>query len=219
MKWIRALFIAGIAGVAGRADAVSGPGHTTIQRYAWGTVYHDHALGTYHLEPTIDGFRFTSDEGEVRIQSAHVTGLKFTCGEDVLTLDQDGPDLTLQGPCGRWTLRTLNGQTTLASTHPRDQVVFNRSANTFTISGTKGTVTVSTDFDRMRIESPQGRASVTTAMGSRTVTGTALDQIDYLGRGVFITFHGTGIFVDVARVFPMPEVAEWIEWKPIVPGT
>ncbi len=58
--------------------------------------------------------------------------------------------------------------------------------------------------------------SANPALGDRTFSGLPVDQIPYLGRGVYISFHGVGILIDVARLFPMPEVAEWNEWKPVL---
>ena len=52
--------------------------------------------------------------------------------------------------------------------------------------------------------------------GNRTFAGPALDKIPYLGHGIFIPFHGVGIFVDLLKLFPMPEVAEWTEWKAVL---
>ena len=46
----------------------------------------------------------------------------------------------------------------------------------------------------------------------------AMNQYPYIGRGLFISFHEIGIFVDMPKLFPIPEVAEWIEWKAIVLG-
>jgi hypothetical protein len=215
--WILSLLLLGSAWC--RADGVSGPGRTTIQHFAWGSFYHEHTgVGAYDLATTRDGFRFTSDRGEVTIRVTGVNGYRFECGKDHLNLEQNLRDLKIHGAGGSWTLVSRNGTTTLAATVPRDTVVFSRNANTFTVKGAKGQVTVTSQFEKLRIESPLGTATVTSGSGHRTVAGIDPGRIPYLGRGLFIPFHGVGIFIDMAVVFPMPEVAEWAEWRPIELG-
>jgi len=198
-------------------DAVSGPDRSTIQGFPWGSIYYEPgSAGAYQLDPTSEGFRFHSNQGDVTISRTNVNGYRLGCGQDALTITQNMADLEIRGPDRSWTVRSRNGQCTLACSSPRDTVVFDRNANTFNIKGGKGLVTGTTQFEKLQIKSPLGTSTVTTAFGQRTFSGVPLDQIPYLGRGLFIPFHGVGVFVDMARLFPIPEVAEWVEWKAIV---
>jgi len=152
----------------------------------------------------------------VIIQGTEVNGYRLTWGREFLTISQSGMDLDIRGQDKNWILRSQSGRYTLISSSPKDTLVFDRNANTFNIKGVKGLVTVTTEFQTLRIKSPLGTTTIISDIGKRTLSGIALGQIPYLGRGLYIPFHGVGIFIDMARVFPMPEVAEWIEWKPIL---
>jgi len=219
MKAISILFALLSATTWSLADNVSGPGCSTIQRFPWGSIYYEHnGNGPYQLDPIWDGFRFKSNQGQVTIEVVHVNGYRLSCGQEVLTLGQNLLNLDIQKQEQRWTLHAMNGNFTLESSFPRDTLVFTRNANTFTVKGGQGTVTGTTQFEKLNINSPLGTSTITTNMGHRTVSGVALDQIPYLGRGLYIPFHGVGIFIDMMKMFPMPEIAEWIEWKPIVLG-
>ncbi len=198
-------------------DDVSGPNRSTIQSFSWGSLYYEPGLlGPYQFETTNGGFRLNSKQGEVSIQGTEVNGYQLTWGKDILTISQNGVDLDIRGKDKAWTLRSLNGSYTLVSSSPKDTLVFERNANTFSIKGAKGLVTATLDFQTLRIKSPLGTATLINDIGKRTLSGIGLDQIPYLGRGLFIPFHGVGIFIDIARLFPMQEVAEWVEWKPIL---
>jgi len=197
-------------------DEVSGPGRTTIQQFAWGTFYYEtDGTGPFQFDPSTGGFRFRSGEGEVVAQTTGVNGYRFSCGTDLLTLAQNVMDVDIQGPGRRWTLNCRVSQCTLATSDPPDRVTYTRSANSFTIQGSRGSVAGRSNFGNLTITSPLGTSTVTTAMGQNTASGVAIQLIPYLGRGLFIPFHGVGIFIDMARVFPMPEVEAWVEWKPV----
>jgi len=201
------------------ADHGSGPNRSTIRKYSWGSLYYESgSMGPTQLEPTNDGYRFTSNQGEVAITTVDVSDCRLTWGKESLTIHANFSDLDIQGQDKSWTLRLKNGQCTLVSSAPKDTLVFDRTASTnaFSIKGAKGLVSVTKEFQTLRIQSPAGTTTVVTDFGKRTISGIAPDQVPYLGRGLFISFHGVGIFVDIARIFPMPEVAEWIEWKPIL---
>ncbi len=199
------------------ADEVSGPYRTTIKAYSWGSLYYEPAqLGECQLEPTYDGFRFTSSEGEVVIRGSEFAGYQLRSGSDALTIRQNMGDLEVRGPNVNYTFRTFQGRLVLTSQSPRDTLQFDRGINAFSISGAKGKVSVSTSYGNLRIESPLGTSTVTNAYGKLTFTGPALGRIPYLGRGLFIPFHGVGVFLDVTRPFPMPEIGGWLEWKPVL---
>jgi hypothetical protein len=199
------------------ADDISGPYRTTIKAYTWGSVYYDPAqLGECQLEPTHDGFRFTSAEGEVVIRGNDFTGFQIRSADDVLTIRQNMGDLEVRGPNVGYTFRTFQGRLVLTSQAPKDTLQFDRGINAFSISGAKGKVSVSTSYGNLRIDSPLGTTTVTNAYGKLTFTGPALGRIPYLGRGIFIPFHGVGVFLDVTRQFPMPEIGGWLEWRPVL---
>lgn len=203
----------------GLCDSTSGPHRSTIKPLPWGSLYFEPSqLGACQLEPNLDGFKFTSNQGEVLIKGIDVNGFRITWGKEVININLINGDLVISGQDKTWTLRSVNERVTLTSTSPKETVVFNRSANTFTITGVKGTVTLTADLaiGGFRIQSPLGITTSTNQYGKRTFTGPALDQIPYLGRGLFIPFHGIGIFVDITARFPMPEVSEWLEWKAIL---
>ena len=198
-------------------DDASGPNRTTIQRFAWGTIYYDSGvIGPFQFESNSDGFRLRSNQGEVKIQGTEVNGFRLLWEKESMTISQNGMDIDIRGQDKAWTLRSQNGRYTLTSSSPRDSVVFDRNANSFSITGSKGLVTVTTEFQTLHIKSPLGTTTIISEVGKRTLSGIALGQIPYLGRGVFIPFHGAGILIDTAKVFPMQEVGEWIEWKPIL---
>ncbi len=199
------------------ADDTSGPNRSTIQKFAWGSLYFEpRSIGPFQLESNNDGFRLRSNQGEVSIQGSEVNGYRLTWGKEFLTISQSGGELDIRGQDKAWTLRSQNGRYTLISSAPRDTLVFERSGNTFSIKGSKGLVTATKEFQTLHIKSPLGNTTITNDIGKRTMSGIALGQIPYLGRGLYIPFHGVGIFIDIERQFPMQEVAEWVEWKPIL---
>ena len=199
------------------ADDISGPNRWTFQRLSWGTLYYEPgSIGPFQFETTTDGFRLKSNQGEVTIKTTEVNGYRLTWGKEILTISQSGGDLDIQGQGRSLSLRSQNGRCTLTSSSPKDTLVFERNANTFTIKGAKGQMTATTEFQKLHITSPMGTTTIVSEVGKRTLTGVGLGQIPYLGRGFYIPFHGVGIFIDMAKVFPMQEVGEWIEWKPIL---
>ncbi len=201
----------------GFGDNASGPFRTTIKALSWGTFYFEPGeLGECRLEPTFDGFRFTSSEGEVQIRGNDFTGYQVRAGSEVLTVRQNMGDLEVRGPNLSFTIRTLQGRMVLTSLSPKDTLQFDRGINTFTIAGAKGKVTATTSYGNLRIDSPLGISTVTNEYGRLTFKGPALGRIPYLGRGIFIPFHGIGVFLDIAKAFPMPEVDSWVEWKPVL---
>jgi len=199
-----------------RADGVSGPGRTTLVKLSWGSLYYDHdASSPYKVEPTSEGFRFRSGKGEVTIRTTGINSYRFTWEKEVLTVDQDYQDVTIRSGDRRWTVRCGAGTIVLAASVPPETRVYSRNANAFSIKGPQGEITGTTQFEKLTLNSPLGTTVVTTYLGQRGVTGVPVDRIPYLGRGLYIPFHGVGVFIDMARLFPLPEVAEWIEWKPI----
>jgi len=198
-------------------DDISGPNRWTFQRLPWGTLYYEPgSIGPFQFETTTDGFRLRSNQGEVTIQGTEANGYRLTWGKELLTISHNGGDLDLRIKDRTLTLRSQNGRCTLASSSPKDTLVFERSANTFSIKGAKGQMTATAEFQKLSITSPPGTTTIISEVGKRTLSGIGLDQIPYLGRGFYIPFHGVGIFIDMAKVFPMQEVGEWIEWKPIL---
>ena len=220
MKAALALILLAGGTLWGRGDALSGPSRTTIQNLSWGTIYFDASrLGACEMKPTLDGFQLTSNQGRVVIKGSEADGFRLSCGPDSLTLLplNGGGGIEIQGKDRSWSLRSMNGDLTLISSKPKDTLVFKRSGNSFSIKGSKGLVTVTSESGNLlSIRSPLGVTTVTNYLGERSFTGPALDQIPYLGRGLFIPFHGAGLFIDVTRVFPMPEFSEWVDWKPIL---
>ncbi len=198
-------------------DDTSGPNRSTIQSFSWGSLYFEPRLiGPFQFKSINDGFWFKSNQGEVSILGTEANGYRLTWEKEFLTISQSGGDLDIRGKDKSWTLRSQNGQYTLTSSSPRDTLVFERSGNTFSIKGTKGLVAATKEFETIRIKSPLGTTTIINDIGKRTMSGIAVDQIPYLGRGLYIPFHGVGIFIDIERQFPMQEVAEWVEWKPIL---
>lgn len=219
MKAAVALMLLASGSLWARGDTLSGPSRSTIQDLSWGTIYFEPGkLGACELKPTLDGFQLTSNLGQVVIKGSEANGFSLSCGSESLTLNpvNGGGGIEIHGQGKRWSLRTVNGTVTLASSAPRDTLVFKRNANTFSIEGSKGTVTVTSEAGDLRIQSPLGVTTITNRYGTRTFSGPVFDKIPYLGRGLFIPFHGVGLFIDVARVFPMNEVAEWTDWKPLL---
>lgn len=200
-------------------DDVSGQGRATIQLFPWGSLYYDqNGADSFQFEPTSSGFRFRSGAGEVVIQTTGVNGFRFSCGTDLMTLAQDMLNIDVQGQGRTWTLTCSNGNCTLVTSNPPDRVTYTRNANAFNIKGSQGEVSGKTNFGNATITSPLGTSTVTTNLGQRTASGVAIQRIPYLGRGFYIPFHGVGVFIDLGKVFPMPEVADYVEWKPIVLG-
>jgi hypothetical protein len=216
---VKALFLACclLGGHPCPADETSGPDRSTIQSFPWGSVYYElSGPGPQRLSSTGNGFRFSSGLGEVGIETLDLNSYRLTCGADFLTISQDDSGLDIHSLDQSWTLRAQEGQCILSSTHPRDTLVFRRNSGKFTINGAKGRVTVGGSAETLSILSPLGRTTVIQRGSRRSIAGAAIEQIPYLGRGLYIPFHGVGVLIDVAKLFPMPEVAEWAGWKPIL---
>ncbi len=199
------------------ADDISGPNRSTIRKAPWGSFFYDPvATGPHQLEVAVEEVRLKSRAGEVKITGSDINGYRFSSGGDVLTVNSSNSDLEIRWKEKVWTWRTTSTGCTLESNAPKDRIQFERSANTFSIKGALGYVTVTSNPGTLSIKSSAGNATITNYLGSRTYSGVNLDQIPYLGRGVFISFHGVGILLDVTTRFPMAEVSEWNEWKPVI---
>lgn len=206
-----------IGGFGCWADEVSGPRHTTIKRTSWGSIFYDPvSLGPHKYESTLEDIRIKSSHGEVRVLGSDNSGYRLICGDDLLTIKSNFSDVDIRWKEKSWNLKLKNSRFTLAMNAPKDTVVFERNANNFTIKGEKGFVTVNAAPGEVSIKSSAGNATLTNYLGSRSFSGVALDQVPYFGRGIFISFHGVGVLLDMIKIFPISEVAEWIEWKPLV---
>jgi hypothetical protein len=205
------------ASLRGTCDGISGPDRSTLQNFSWGSFYFELSkVKAYQFESSLDGFRFTSDQGEVTMRGSEANGCRLTWGPETLSINSHNGDLEIRLRDKVWGLRSVNGNVTLTSASPADTVVFDRQANTFTIRGSKGKVEAVTEFNDLRVTSPLGTTMVTREYNKIIFAGPPLDRVPYVGRGIFIPFHGIGVFVDLARRFPMPELATWVEWKPIL---
>ncbi|HJW32652.1 MAG TPA: hypothetical protein VJ505_04720 [Holophagaceae bacterium] len=213
-----AIVVLALLGTAGCwADDISGPNRSTIRKAPWGSIFYDPvATGPHQLEVAVEEVRIKSRAGEVKITGSDINGYRLSAGGDVLTIRSSNSDLEIRWKEKVWTWRTSSAGCTLECNAPKDRIQFERSANTFTIKGASGWVSVGTNPSTVTIKSSAGNATITNYLGSRTYSGLSLDQIPYLGRGVFISFHGVGILIDVTIRFPMAEVSEWNEWKPVI---
>lgn len=214
MKILATTFVLLATALPGFADDISGPGRTTLMSTRWGSIYYTSGTqGPQQVEPRIEGIRLRFAEGEVKVQGSDADGYRLLAGNEVMTIRLNFGDLDIRWGDRAWTVRSMNGRITLTSSDPKDTVVFDRDGNRFTLKGDRGTVSVHTNFGTLTVKSPVGDAVVADNGGTRTFSGVAMERIPYLGRGLFISFHGVGVFVDMAKFFPMPEVAEWSEWK------
>jgi hypothetical protein len=218
VKTMKSIVFALLLGcTSGHADDVSGPNRTTIQGFPWGSIYYEPGVvWANELESTNNGFKFRSKFGEVEIKTTNANSYRLTWGQESLTINQNIGDLEIREKGKIWTLRMQNGRCTLTCSSPRESLVFDRTLESFSVTGNQGRVSVSREMGTLSITSPVGTAKVVTDTGKRTISGVPIDQIPYLGRGLFIPFHGVGIFIDVTKQFPMREVVEWVEWKPLL---
>jgi hypothetical protein len=218
MTGIRGLLLLACLPLAAARDLDSGPFRTTIQSFTWGTLFYEPRAGApVQLERTAAGFRFSSGQGQVQITGSEYNGLRLAWEKESLTITHlngiRGIEVRDRGQV--WTLSVWFGALTLAPPERKDTVVYERNGNVFTIKGPRGTVTVSTQWGDVRVQSPLGTTTILGQPGRRSFAGPALEDIPYLGRGLFLSFHGVGVFLDVTRYFPMPELVEWLEWTPL----
>ncbi|HJV22307.1 MAG TPA: hypothetical protein VJ570_06410 [Holophagaceae bacterium] len=205
------------AGAALGADELSGPNHITIRRTPWGNFFYDPvATGPHQIEVTLDDFRIKSHLGEVRLLGSDLNGYRLVCGADVLTVRSTATDLDIRWQDKVWTWRSLNGTLTLTTSAPKDTLTFEWGIGTFTIKGTQGSLTVTSTPGTTSIRSSAGNLTITSYLQNRTFSGIGLAQLPYFGRAVYISFHGVGLMLDVVRTFPMPELSEWYDWRPIL---
>jgi hypothetical protein len=173
-------------------------------------------MGTHKYEYKLDDILIKSRFGEVRIIGSENSGYRLRAGFDELTIASTFSGFQIRWNKKSWSLEVLNARYTLSSNSPTDVIVFERDGNNFTIKGTNGFVSVNTQPGVLSIISSAGNGTITNYMGSRSFSGIAIDQIPYLGRGIYISFHGVGLLIDMLKLFPRPEMSEWIEWKPLV---
>ena len=204
-------------GPRGVADERSGPNRTTLLSFPWGSLCYESSPGLpVQLTSIGNGFRITTPQGPVAIETTDPDTFRFTWGDDYLTVHQDGTTLELRGRDQAWTLRSQTGRWFLTSSNPPDHLVFSRTRQTFTIQGAQGRVTVHGPAEQLHIASPPGRTWAVVRNGQAALAGVPLAQVPYLGRGVYIPFHGAGVYINVAQQFPMPELDEWLGWQPIL---
>ena len=199
------------------ADNLSGPNHVTLRRTPWGSLFYNPiAAGPHKVESRVNEITIRTVRGEVKVVGSEFNDYRLSCGNDLLTIKHSAPNLEIRWQEKFWKVSSLHSRLTLASNAPPDLVEFERNANTFTIKGALGLVTVNSNLGTLFIKGPAGVFSVITNTDGRTFSGVPFDRIPYLGRGVFISFHGIGILIDIVRMFPMAEVSEWINWEPVI---
>jgi hypothetical protein len=202
-----------------QADDRSGPGRTTLQTFAWGTVFYDKAsVGSFRWESTHGGLRFSSSQGEVRMDGSSASGLTLRWGKESLTLEERNGDVVIRTAQGDWSLKTNAGGLTIQGPGSR-RITFERNIHAFTIVGPLGTVRGETQFGNLKLSGPGGTATLSNDNGVHRFNGPNPSTFPYLGRGLSFPFHGLGLFIELSHFFPIPEVADWVEWKPVVePG-
>jgi hypothetical protein len=199
------------------ADDFSGPNHTTIKRGPWGCIFYDPmAWGPHDYEYKLDDIRIKSNSREVRLIGSEISGYKLRSGKDELTINSTNFGFEIRWHEKTWTIRNYNSQYTLISNSPKDRIVFERNANSFSIKGMNGFSSVNSNPWLLSIKSSAGDASIKKYLSDRSFSGIPIDQLPYFGRGVYISFHGVGILIDMLKLFPRSEVSEWIEWKPLI---
>lgn len=219
MNRLAALLFSACMILSAQDEDASGPGRTTLQTWSWGTVYYEPAsLGACTVTRTPDGLRFVSGQGQVTISGSDAMGLTLAWGDQKLTVKSlsAAGGVAVRSGAEAWTLAIRNGDLTLTSSAPADTVSFSRGVNTFTIQGGLGTVKGTSKLGDVTIVSPLGTTAIVNRMGSLTFSGPPLAQVPYLGRGLFLPFHGVGVFLDLGRFFPLPEVAQWVRWRPVL---
>lgn len=201
------------------SDAMVSPWQekSIIQSASWGLLYYDPSTeGACQLESKVNGFKLTSNKGEVLIEGNEIQGYKLSCGKETIAIKPSNGDLEIKTPDQLYFIHSASGRLTIESSVPKDIIVFNRNANKFTIKGSQGKISVYKNFGTLSIQSPLGTTIVNDELGKRTFSGPALGKIPYLGCGLFLSFHGVFVFVDVMQKFPMPEIAEWVKYKSIL---
>jgi hypothetical protein len=196
------------------ADADAGPGRTALQSYGWGALYYE-AQGRW--ERTQAGFLVVTGADQVSITGSEFGGLRLRWEREELRIDPLNGSRGVEVRIGSrvWNLRLWWGRLTLTLTDPEDTIDYERNGNRFTITGSLGTVTSESEPSRVTVRSPLGTTTLTLKGGTWRAEGPPLERIPYLGRGLFIPFHGAGVFLDLTRYFPMPELVLWQEWQPL----
>jgi hypothetical protein len=200
-----------------RADDISGPNLATLRKTWWGSVFYDPmALGPHSIETRLEEFRIKTPKGELRFGGSDLNGYTATFAGDSLTIRSIQNDVDIRWQGRTWSLRQTIGGLVLTCPDPKDTVSFQRSNGEYRIKGAQGEVLVTWNLGDLTVKSPLGTSAVITQNGTRTFSGVPLDRIPYLGRGVYLSFHGLGILLDVGRAFPIPETSAWNEWRPLL---
>lgn len=199
------------------ADDVSGPNHSTIRQTSWGSIFYDPVfMGNHYLDYKIDDITIRSRFGDVKIIGSETNGYRLSYGKDELTIRSNFSGFEIRWHEKLWSLQIQNARYTLSSNSPKDIIVFERNGNNFTIKGQNGFISVNSNPNLISIQSSEGSETIKTYLGSRSFSGIGIDKLPYLGRGIYISFHGIGILIDVLKLFSRPEIAEWTEWKPLI---
>lgn len=203
--------------LAATADDISGPNLATLRKTAWGSVFYDPmALGPHSIETRVEEFRIKTSKGELRFGGSDLNGYTATFAGDSLTIRSIQDDVEIRWQGRTWSLRHTLGGLILTCPDPQDTVTFERVNGDTRIKGAQGEVVLTWNLGDLRVKSPLGISTVTTQNGTRTFSGVPLDRVPYLGRGVYLSFHGLGILLDVGRAFPLPETGAWNEWRPLL---
>lgn len=202
---------------AAAADDISGPNLATLRKTGWGSVFYDPmALGPHSIETRLEEFRIKTAKGELRFGGSDLNGYWATFPGDSLTIHTHQNDVEIRWQGRTWSLRQTLGGLILTCPDPKDTVSYQRSGSEYRIKGAQGEVVVTWNLGDLTVKSPVGTSAITTQNGTRTFSGVPLDRVPYLGRGVYLSFHGLGILLDVARAFPIPEASAWNEWRPVL---
>lgn len=206
-----------MVGLVCLGDEVSGPGRDTLQRTPWGSFYLERAtLGAHRVLPSNGDLRIQSSQGEVVVSGGLGGDFRLRCGSDQLTVRSGVGTLDVQWGSRLWSLRRQAGRLALEATEPRDRVVFERNGEDFTIKGARGFLEVRRRPGVLALRSSAGEATFTSGIEGTSASGQAPERMPYVGRGLYLTFHGVGLFVDLEAFFPMPELAAWTEGRSIL---
>lgn len=206
-----------MVGLVCLGDEVSGPGRDTLQRTPWGSFFLERAtLGAHRVVPSNGDLRIQSSQGEVVVRGGLGGDFRLRCGTDELTVRSGLGALDIRWGRRSWSARLQNGRLTLEASDPRDRVVFERNGGDFAIKGSRGFLEVRNRPGELTLRSSAGEATFTSGIEGSSVRGQAPERMPYVGRGLYLSFHGVGLFVDMGAFFPMPELATWTEGRSIL---
>ena len=192
-------------------DEVSGPGHTTLRTFPFGSVYYvtDAITG---VETGVSETVLTTASGKVTITSSSMGSWTVQFPGAKWTITEQAPNgLLIENGGKKYQVDRQSNETTF--TFPGDKVTYQTGLNELKIHGQRGDVNAKSDMDQLQIDSKAGKTTLKSKMNGFELKGPAVNRHPYLCKGWTLEQSGVGILINLSDELKLSGLGQSLDWN------